>query len=42
MIRGAHLEIVLDCLDQQKLMGFWKEALGYRVHYSVPFLDPRT
>jgi predicted enzyme related to lactoylglutathione lyase len=38
MGRGARLEMVLDCSDPEKLMGFWKEALGYRVHYSGPSL----
>jgi len=35
---NATLEVVLDCSDPEKLMGFWREALGYRVHYSEPSL----
>lgn len=38
MGRGAALEIVLDCSDPESLMGFWREALGYRVYYSEPSL----
>jgi predicted enzyme related to lactoylglutathione lyase len=38
MGRKATLEVVLDCSDPQKLMGFWREALGYRVLYSEPSL----
>jgi len=38
MGRGAMLEMVLDCSDPENLMGFWREALGYRVHYSGPSL----
>ncbi len=38
MNRKATLEVILDCSDPQKLMGFWREALGYRVHYSEPSL----
>ena len=38
MGRNATLEVVLDCFDPEKLMGFWREALGYRVHYSEPSL----
>ena len=38
MGRNATLEVVLDCCDPEKLMGFWREALGYRVHYSEPSL----
>ena len=38
MGRKARLEVVLDCSDPEKLMGFWREALGYRVHYSEPSL----
>ena len=34
----AALELVLDCSDPEQLMGFWQEALGYRVHYSEPSL----
>jgi DNA invertase Pin-like site-specific DNA recombinase len=32
--RRATLEVVLDCSNPQKLMEFWREALGYRVLYS--------
>ena len=32
------LELVLDCADPEKLMGFWREALGYRVQYVDPSL----
>jgi predicted enzyme related to lactoylglutathione lyase len=38
MGRSATLEVVLDCSDPEKLMGFWQEALRYRVHYSEPSL----
>src|SRR4030081_2499299 len=38
MGRNANLEVVLDCSDPEKLMGFWRDALGYRVHYSEPSL----
>ncbi len=38
MGRRATLEVVLDCSDPEKLMGFWRDALGYRVHYSEPSL----
>jgi len=38
MSRDAKLELVLDCSDPEKLMGFWREALGYRVHYLDPSL----
>jgi predicted enzyme related to lactoylglutathione lyase len=38
MGRNTTLEVVLDCSDPEKLMGFWREALGYRVHYSEPSL----
>jgi predicted enzyme related to lactoylglutathione lyase len=34
MGRTAALEVVLDCYDPEELMGFWREALGYRVLYS--------
>ena len=33
MSTTAKLELVLDCVDPEKLMGFWRDALGYRVHY---------
>lgn len=35
---SARLEVVLDCSDPEKLVGFWREALGYRVLYSEPSL----
>jgi predicted enzyme related to lactoylglutathione lyase len=38
MGRNATLEVVLDCSDPEKLMDFWREALGYRLHYSEPSL----
>ncbi|MGA8723879.1 MAG: VOC family protein [Acidimicrobiales bacterium] len=38
MSRNATLEVVLDCSEPERLMGFWREALGYRVHYSEPSL----
>lgn len=34
MGRKARLDVVLDCSDPEKLIGFWQEALGYRVHYA--------
>jgi hypothetical protein len=38
MTRKAKLEIVLDCSDPERLMVFWRDALGYRVHYAAPSL----
>jgi predicted enzyme related to lactoylglutathione lyase len=38
MARSAMIEVVLDCSDPEHLMGFWREALGYRVHYAEPSL----
>src|SRR5580700_7116651 len=38
MGRKATLEMVLDCGDPEKLMPFWREALGYRLYYSEPSL----
>src|SRR5437588_334424 len=38
MGRKARLEVILDCSDPEELMGFWREALGYRVYYSEPSL----
>jgi hypothetical protein len=38
MGRRATLEVVLDCSDPEKLMGFWRDAMGYRVYYSEPSL----
>ncbi len=38
MGRKATLEVVLDCSDPERLMEFWREALGYRLHYSEPSL----
>ena len=38
MGRMATMEVVLDCSDPEKLTGFWREALGYRLHYSEPSL----
>jgi hypothetical protein len=38
MGRKATLEMVLDCSEPEQLAGFWREALGYRVHYSKPSL----
>jgi hypothetical protein len=34
----SRLEIVLDCSEPEKLMGFWRDALGYRIHYADPSL----
>jgi hypothetical protein len=34
----ATLEVILDCSNPENLMGFWQEALGYRVYYSGPSL----
>jgi predicted enzyme related to lactoylglutathione lyase len=34
----AGLEVVLDCSEPEKLMGFWREALGFRVHFAGPSL----
>jgi len=36
MGRKARLDLVLDCSEPQRLMEFWREALGYRVYYSDP------
>jgi predicted enzyme related to lactoylglutathione lyase len=33
--RQARLDLVLDCSNAEQLMEFWRDALGYRVHYSV-------
>ena len=30
----ATIELVLDCQDPEALAGFWRQALGYRVHYA--------
>jgi predicted enzyme related to lactoylglutathione lyase len=38
MGRNATLEVVLDCSEPERLMAFWRGALGYRVHYSSPSL----
>ena len=38
MPRRATLELILDCSEPEKLMVFWREALGYRVHYAAPSL----
>jgi predicted enzyme related to lactoylglutathione lyase len=38
MGRQARLEVVLDCFEPETLMGFWREALGYRLYYSEPSL----
>ena len=38
MTRKAKLEMVLDCSDPERLMVFWRDALGYRVHYAAPAL----
>ena len=38
MGRKATLEVIIDCSDPEKLMVFWREALGYRVYYSEPSL----
>ena len=38
MGRNTTLEVVLDCSDPETLTGFWREALGYRVHYAAPSL----
>jgi hypothetical protein len=34
MGRKARLDLVLDCAQPQRLMAFWRDALGYRVYYS--------
>src|SRR5438094_1793903 len=38
MGQKPRLGVVLDCADPERLMGFWRQALGYRVHYSEPSL----
>jgi hypothetical protein len=35
MVRKARLDLVLDCADPQALEPFWREALGYRTHFSI-------
>ena len=30
------MELVLDCAEPERLMEFWRAALGYRVFYSKP------
>lgn len=37
-MRKARLDVVLDCSDPMQLMEFWRDALGYRVHYAKPAL----
>jgi len=34
MGRRAKLELVLDCAEPKRLAPFWREALGYRDHYT--------
>ena len=34
MGRKARLDVVLDCAEPERLMEFWRQALGYRVYYS--------
>ena len=34
MGRKARLDLVLDCAQPERLMPFWRDALGYRVYYS--------
>ncbi|MGH9026792.1 MAG: VOC family protein [Acidimicrobiia bacterium] len=34
MGRKARLDLVLDCAEPQRLEGFWRDALRYRVFYS--------
>ena len=31
MTRRARLDLVLDCAEPERLMPFWRDALGYRV-----------
>jgi predicted enzyme related to lactoylglutathione lyase len=35
MGRKARLDLVLDCSAPQELEGFWRDALGYRVYFSM-------
>ena len=34
MARRARLDVVLDCANAMALMPFWRDALGYRVHFA--------
>ena len=34
----ARLDLVLDCADPAQLVGFWRDALGYREYFSDPSL----
>lgn len=38
MPRKARLDFVIDCADPEQLAEFWREALGYRVHFAAPTL----
>jgi hypothetical protein len=30
----ARVDLVLDCADPMKLVGFWRQALGYREYFA--------
>ena len=34
MGRRARLDLVLDCAEPERLLAFWRDALGYRVYYA--------
>jgi hypothetical protein len=34
MGKKARVELVLDCAETKRLAQFWRQALGYREHYS--------
>jgi predicted enzyme related to lactoylglutathione lyase len=38
MTRKATLDFVIDCAEPERLVEFWREALGYRVYYVEPAL----
>src|SRR5262245_11338440 len=40
----ARIDLVLDCAEPPRLVGFWREALGYREYYvdtSIAVLVPK-
>ena len=35
MPRKARVDLVLDCAEPMRLLDFWRDALGYRVHFAT-------
>ena len=35
MANKARVDLVLDCADPMRLSEFWRDALGYRVHFAA-------